>query len=91
MEKIISALCVVISILALIVYFVCTSQISTITDFTGSLLFAPTLLAIPGLIFACLANKEQKSLFTTALIIVNTFFLFSLPLIHFAGTLLFGV
>ena len=91
MKKIISALCVFISILAWIVYFVRTSQISTITDFTGLLLFVPALLAIPGVVFAWLANKERKSPFTIVLIVLNTLFLFSIQLIHFVGTLILGV
>ena len=91
MKKFISALCVFVSIMALAVYFVRTSQVSTITDFTGFLLFVPTLLAIPGLIFAWSANKERKSPFTIALIVLNALFLFSILLIHFVGTLVLGV
>ena len=91
MKKIVSSLCVVISVLALTVYFVRTSQISTIPDFTGLLLFVPTLLAIPGLIFAWLANKERKSPFTITLIVSNALSLFSILLIHFIGTLILGV
>ena len=90
MKKTASTLCVVISILALTVYFVRTSQISTITDFTGFLLFVPTVLAIPGLIFAWLANKERKSPFTIVLIVLNVLFLLSIPLIHVVGTLVLG-
>ena len=91
MKKILSALCVCLSAVALTIYFVRTSQISTITDFTGLLLFAPTLLAIPGLIFAWLANKERKSAFAILLIVLNVLFLFSILLIHFVGTILLGV
>jgi len=91
MKKIISALCVFIAILALTVYFVRTSQISTIADFTGLLLFVPTVLAIPGLIFACMANKERKSPFAIVLIVLNALFLLSIPLIHIVGTLVLGV
>ena len=91
MKKMISALCVFISIVALTVYFVRTSQISTITDFTGLLLFVPTVLAIPGLALAYLANKERKSPFTVALVVFNALFLLSIPLIHFAGTQFLGV
>ena len=86
-----SALCVLLSISALTVYFVRTSQISTIRDATGSLLFVPTVLAIPGLIFAWTANKERKSLLTIALIVIHTLSLFSIWLIFFFGTLIFGV
>ena len=91
MKKLISAICVFISVLALAIYFVRTSQLSTITDFTGFLLFVPTLLAIPGLIFAWTANKERKNSFTITLIVFNALFLLSIPLIHFAGTLVLGV
>ena len=91
MKKFISVLCVVISILALAIYFVRTSQISTVTDFTGFLLFVPTLLSVPGFVFAWLVNKERKSPFTVALIIFNALLLFSIPLMHFAGTLILGV
>ena len=91
MKKILSAVCVFLSILALTVYFVRTSRISPLTDFTGFLLFAPTLLAIPGVIFAYLANKGRKSPFAVALIVVHALFLVSIPLIHFGGTLLLGV
>ena len=91
MKKGLSALCVVLSILALAVYFFRISQNSTITDFTGLLLFVPTLLAIPGLIFACLVNKERQSPFAVLLIVFNALFLCSIPLMHFAGTLLLGV
>ena len=91
MKKLISALCIAVSIIALIVYFVRTSQISTITDFTGLLLFVPTLLAIPGLLFAYLANKERKGSFAIILIICNVLLLLSIPFIHFAGTLMLGV
>ena len=91
MKKIISALCVFIAILSLTVYFVRTSQASTITDFTGLLLFVPTVLAVPGLIFARLANKKQKSSFAIVLIVLNALFLLSIPLIHIVGTLVLGV
>ena len=91
MKKLISALCAGLSILAWVIYFVRVSRISTITDFTGLLLFVPTLLALPGSIFAFMANKEQKSPFTMALIIINVIFFFSLAIIHIFGTLLGGV
>ena len=91
MKKTISALCVFVSVLALIVYFVRTSRLSTITDFTGLLLFVPALLSIPGLIFAWLANRERKSSFTMILIVLNLLFLFSIQLMHIVGTLVLGV
>ena len=91
MKRIVSALCVFFAIFALTVYFVRISQISTITDFTGLLLFVPTILAIPGLIFSWQANKERKNSFTMILIVLNALFLLIMPLIHVVGTLTLGV
>ena len=64
---------------------------SPLTDFTGFLLFVPTLLAIPGLIFACLANKERTSSLNKGLIAINISLLLIVPIIHYGGTLLLGM
>ena len=86
-----SVLCVVLSILALTVYFVRISQNSTMRDATGALLLVPTVLSIPGLFFAWAANKEWKSPLAIGLIVIHTLSLFSIWLMHFFGTLLLGV
>ena len=91
MKRLLSALCILFSIVALGVYFMRIAQITAITDFTGLLLFVPTLLAIPGLIFAWPGKNEPKHPATVVLILLNALFLLSLPLIHFVGTLLLGV
>jgi hypothetical protein len=91
MKKTLSALCVIISVAAMIVYFMRTSPHTTIADFTGLLLFVPTVASIPGLILALLSHRERKSRFAIALIIINALLIFTLPFIHFIGTLIFGV
>jgi|GEM_PF-2930604 len=90
MKKLISVLCALVSVLVLTAYFVRTSQVSTVTDLAGLLLFVPTVLSIPGMIFAYSANRERRSSVAVVPILVNALLLFSIPLMHFGGTLIFG-
>lgn len=78
------------AILVILVYFAVTRN-PPITDLRGLLILSPPLFGVCGIAMTIIGRTKNGTKLNNILIITNVVFLLWWPIVHYGGTLLFGV